>query len=274
MELPEAMRVLAGLTADQWGLVTAAQANATGVDNSTLHRLVAADLLDRVTRGVYAATSAVEDRLWRHKAAWLLLEPTVPAWKREPLGPAGGVLSHRSAAAALGLGDLVEERIELSVPHRRVTRNPDVRLRVRTVGAHELTDVDGLPVTSVERTVVDLLDDHVDGGHVADIAAQALRRNLVDRSRLERTLAEYVHRKGGRGSGSRRGVLRHLLAQATVPSGQDQVSALIERFVKKHYSSGLSDVLKEFLFSLNRYVEENAGRAVDGTRGGDAGPNS
>lgn len=208
------MAELAGYTADQWGLVTTAQANAAGVDNSTLHRLVEEGLLDRVTRGVYAATSAVEDPLRRHRAAWLLLDPTVPAWRREPLSRDGGVVSHRSATIAFGVGDLVEDRVELTVPRRRTTRNTEVRLRVRPLARDDVTEVDGLPVTTVERTVDDLLEDGVDGGHVGDVISHALRRGLTTGERLVPRLGRHGKALGVRGRDGER-VLEHLLDQAT-----------------------------------------------------------
>ncbi|GAA2680460.1 MULTISPECIES: type IV toxin-antitoxin system AbiEi family antitoxin domain-containing protein [Actinosynnema] len=216
--MTEALRVLSGLTADQWGLVTTTQANAIGVGNATLNRMVAANLLDRVTRGVYSVTTAVPDPLWRHKAAWLLLEPAAPAWKREPLGRNGGVVSHVSATVVLGLGDLGEEHVELSVPRRRTTRNPGVRFRIRELAPHEVTEVGGLPVTGVERTVADLLDDGVDGGHVADVAAQALRRGMADRDGLARSLGGRARSLGARGQGhdAELAALDLLLAQATI----------------------------------------------------------
>src|SRR5262245_25626104 len=106
MEAGAAINALAAYTADQWGLVTTAQANLAGIDNVTLNRLVSTGFLDHVRRGVYAATAAPEDFLRQHKAVWLLLHPAVPAWSRPKLDPHGGVLSHRSAAQAYQVGDL------------------------------------------------------------------------------------------------------------------------------------------------------------------------
>ncbi|XVV02818.1 type IV toxin-antitoxin system AbiEi family antitoxin domain-containing protein [Actinosynnema sp. CA-248983] len=216
MGLAGAMTNLAGYTADQWGLVTTAQANMAGVDNSTLHRLVAEGLLDRVTRGVYASASATEDPLRRHRAAWLLLNPATPAWERTPLEPNGGVISHRSAATVLGVGDLAEDRIELTVPSRRTTRHTDVKLRIRALDTQDVTDVGGLPVTTIERTVDDLLADGVDGGHVGDVVAHALRRGMTTGERLVPRLGRHGKSLGIR---SRDGehVLQHLLDQATNP---------------------------------------------------------
>jgi hypothetical protein len=55
-----------------------------------------------------------------------------------------------------------------------------VRLRRGTLTPAEITVVDGLPVTTVERTILDLLADHTDGGHVGDMIADAARRGVID----------------------------------------------------------------------------------------------
>src|SRR6266498_2783860 len=87
-------------TADeQWGLVTKPQAEATGLAWSTLARQVRNGVLERVAHGVYRIRGAGFVDHLELRAAWLQLNPSVPAWEREP---ADGVVSHRSAADLLG----------------------------------------------------------------------------------------------------------------------------------------------------------------------------
>ncbi|MDQ3580019.1 MAG: type IV toxin-antitoxin system AbiEi family antitoxin domain-containing protein, partial [Actinomycetota bacterium] len=61
MELARAVKKLGAYTAEQWGLVTTAQAKSVGVDGVTLGRLVKVDLLERVQQGCYLSTSVSED---------------------------------------------------------------------------------------------------------------------------------------------------------------------------------------------------------------------
>jgi len=199
MEAAKAMRALAGYTADQWGLVTTAQANIAGVDNETLARLVEAGLLDHVRRGAYAATAAGDDAIREQKAAWLLLNPSVPAWRRPRVDPHGGVLSHRTAALIHRVGDLPAGTIEFTVPRRRASKHPDLSFRIAQLPDNDVTLIDGLPVTTVERTIADLIADHIDGGHATDIIEQALRRGQVEPdtlvARLEQNITRQVSRK-------------------------------------------------------------------------------
>ncbi|MPY79992.1 MAG: hypothetical protein GEV04_16345, partial [Actinophytocola sp.] len=165
MRLAEAIRVVSDHAADQWGMLTTAQATAAGVNRTTLVRLVDAGLLESPARTVYMVPAATPTHI-EERAAWLRLEPRRPAWQRGPLDSDGGVLSHRTAAKIHGLGDLPTDGVEITVPRRRTTRDPQVRLRRAALTPSEVTVIDGLPVTTVERTILDLLADHIDGGHV------------------------------------------------------------------------------------------------------------
>jgi predicted transcriptional regulator of viral defense system len=211
MRQTEALRLVGEYAADQGGLVTTAQAKLVGVDGVTLRRLVDSGLLEHVTHGVYGMPAAMAAEHVPERAAWLRLAAGRPGWERQPLDPDGGVLSHRSAAALHGLGDVVTDGVELTVPRRRASRDPQVRLRIAKLTEDEVTSVAGLPVTTAERTIADLLADHTDGGHVGDMIADALRRELVDLDALATRVARFAAAYGVHDRGADRG--RKLIAQ-------------------------------------------------------------
>ncbi|MGH3932114.1 MAG: type IV toxin-antitoxin system AbiEi family antitoxin domain-containing protein, partial [Pseudonocardiaceae bacterium] len=159
MKVAQALRIVGDYAAGQWGMVTTAQAVAAGVDRTTLARLVNAGLLESPARGVYLVPAASPTHV-DERAAWLRLEPSRAAWQRQALDADGGVLSHRSATRIHGLGDLLTSGVDITVPRRRTTRDPRVHLRRGTLTADEVIVIDGLPVTTAERTVLDLLADH------------------------------------------------------------------------------------------------------------------
>lgn len=212
MRMAQALRIVGDHAADQWGMVTTAQAVAAGVDRTTLARLVDAGLLESPTRGVYAVPAASPKHV-DERAAWLRLAPRRPAWRRQPLDADGGVISHRSAAKIHSLGDLITDGVEITVPRRRTTRDPRVRLRRGTLTPNDVTVIDGLPVTTVERTILDLLADHVDGGHAGDVIADALRRNDLDLDQLAGKATSHAAKYGVRGRDGR-ALLNTLLDQA------------------------------------------------------------
>lgn len=227
MKTSYALRIVGDLAADQWGMVTTAQAGDAGVDRTTLTRLVDAGLLESPARGVYLIPAASPTHV-EERAAWLRLQPQRPAWQRQPLDPDSGVMSHRSAAKIHDLGDLIPGSVEITVPRRRTTRDPHVRLRRGTLTPDDVTVVDGLPVTTVERTILDLLADHTDGGHVGDVVADALRRNDIDIDQLGEKAGVHATKYGIRGRDGH-ALLRTLLAQATDANARrrDQMATLL-----------------------------------------------
>ena len=163
---------LAKIAEDQWGLVTRRQAERADVSQATLQRLATTGVLDRVAQGVYRLTGAPPPDHLELRAAWLQLAPEVPAWERTP---EQGVVSHRSAAALHGLGHLPADRHEFTLPARRQSRRPDVRLHYRAVRPGEWIVLHGMPVMRPSRIAADLLDDKEDPEAVAQVIADALR---------------------------------------------------------------------------------------------------
>ena len=166
------------LASGQWGLLTAAQAEREAVTRSQLNRLAEAGILERVERGVYATTSSTdENRALR--AAWLALDPARTAEERlaDPVG--AGVVSHTSAAGLHKLGDLLDDVPEVTYSHRKQTRR-GIRLHRGDLTEADVTLVDGLPTTTEERTVTDLLRDGHDPEHIAQIIGQGVRRGVID----------------------------------------------------------------------------------------------
>src|SRR6266511_2462670 len=163
---------LAQIARDQWGLVTRRQAERSGVSPATLQRLASVGVLERVAQGVYHLAGAPTPDHLELRATWLQLAPDVLAWKRTP---PEGVVSHRSAAAVYGLGHLPADRHEFTLPARRQSRRPDVRLHHRQVADGEWISLRGLLVTRPARIAADLLADREDPEAVAQIIADAIR---------------------------------------------------------------------------------------------------
>ena len=122
---------LAEIAEDQWGLVTRRQAERAGVSADALRRLTRDSSLERVASGVYHLAGAPSPDHKELRAAWLRLAPDIPAWERKP---DEGVVSHRSAAALYGLGDLPADRHEFTVAKRKQSSRPDMRLHHRQLG--------------------------------------------------------------------------------------------------------------------------------------------
>lgn len=196
MKRTEAQSILGELAASQFGLVTSAQAKALGVDGVTLLRLRDAGLLDQVGRGVHLINGAAPPTHLEIRVAWLRLDPTRPAWERDGFGEKDGVVSHRSACLLHQLGDIPAPNVELTVSGRLSTREHWVKLHRHDgpLPVDDVTHVDGLPVTTVNRTVLDLLRSGADAGHVGGVIADAERRGLLDLDALAEQAGRYADR--------------------------------------------------------------------------------
>ena len=162
------------LTQDQWGLVTRRQMVERGIGQTTIERLsTEGGALERVATGVYRIAAAPLPDHLELRAAWLQLAPGKPAWSRTS---DEGVVSHRSAASMYGIGDLPADTQEFTMPRRRQTQRPDVRIHVRKLTTQEWIGLKGLPVTRPSRIASDLLSDNEDPEAIARLIAESIRR--------------------------------------------------------------------------------------------------
>ena len=231
--------VLGAVAADQWGLVTAAQAKAAGLNGVQLKRLAEAGLVEIVARGVYLLAAAGQPRHLEIKAAWLRLQPAMPAWERPVAGPDSGVVSHASACQLHEVGDIPAPAVEISVPRRRTTTEPFVHLRTAPVAASDVTIVDGLPVTTASRTIEDLLRAKADGGHAGGVIADAERRGLVDLDDLCDRVQPYTRSYGLPRTADGRALIEHLVAQA----GESLQAQQLEHAAQRGFDLGSAAVV-------------------------------
>lgn len=208
---------LAELAEDQWGLLTRRQAEAAGISPATLQRLSGAEgPLERMAHGVYHLAGAPLPEHAQLRAAWLALAPETLAWERRP---EQGVVSHRSAAALYGLGELPADRHDFIVAARRQTRRPDVRIHRGTLRRGEWEMLRGLPVTTPARTASDLLADREDPEAVARVVVDSLARKNEWAGNYPDELAPWSGSLGlVRGDGL--AALRHLLNLSGAPEAE------------------------------------------------------
>jgi predicted transcriptional regulator of viral defense system len=110
------------------------------------------------------------------------------------------VVSGPAAAYLHGLGQIVPEPYEFTVPARRKTRRDGIVLKSRRLAPADVTRREGLPVTTQERTVADLVEGWQDLSIVGGVVADATG---VDSGRMSELLAPFAARYGlRRGDGA------------------------------------------------------------------------
>lgn len=204
------------LAEEQGGLFTAAQARNAGARRPQLADLLHAGTIYRVQHGIYRLTGTPPDPWGHARAAWLALAPELTASDRlrDPEGP-GAVISHRTAARMLNLGDIEADRIDLTTATPRTTRNPDVALHTANLTRDQWILQAGLPVTSPETTIADLTAIGTDLGHLATITRDAALRHDIDTPTLEGALDPHASTHGYTNG---RQLLAHLVQTAGAPA--------------------------------------------------------
>lgn len=194
MSVVDVLRALNVLASAQWGLVTTAQAGRHRVSRLQLSRLVEDGLLERVTQGVYRASGVPADRHEALKAVWLSIDPALTAEERLRRHGTDAIVSGPTAAHLLGIGDLLPEPYEFTAPTRRQTQRHELRYRTRQLPPDSVTVREGLPVTTIEQTIADLVEAHTDRTLVAGALGEAGER--LDRARLAELLTPLAARNG------------------------------------------------------------------------------
>lgn len=174
MRKSENIRELEYLASSQWGMFTSAQARALGVSGTQLSRLVTAGAVELMRRGTYRYVVGEETSHAYIKAAWLAAYPKSTAAERLRARPLDAVVAGRTASALHGIGDLHEDPYTFIVRVRRQTSFADLEFHTWPLDDRDVTFVEGLPVTTMERTIVDLVKGRQDPEHIRRAVVDAL----------------------------------------------------------------------------------------------------
>ena len=167
-ELPQGLiddEALSALAARQHGAISRAQVYAAGGTRNTVRRRVRAKGWISASPDVFRIRGSVPT--WRQS-----LMVAVLAW-----GP-DAYVSHRAAGSLFGLPGLTEQPAELTVPRDRRRRGAPGIVHEGDVDALDCTVVDGIPVTTIARTLVDIAA-VCDRDLVEEIYDDARARRLV-----------------------------------------------------------------------------------------------
>lgn len=155
----------------QAGYFTASQAQTVGFSTERLSANVKNGRFVRITQGVY--------RLYHFPGS--PYEDMFVAWLRA--GPSS-VISHESALAIYELSDVLPGEIHLIVPRSASRRRRCIRQHTNRLQADEITKRNGLPITTVERTLADLIITGLAEEQIRQAIQEALQRGLTDREKL------------------------------------------------------------------------------------------
>ena len=164
------------LASEQRGYFTTAQAREYGYSRSLLAHHAKTGTFQRIYTGVYRFRDYPSTPREELAAAWLAVGKDV------------ALVSHESALELWELGDLIPETVHLSVPRtrRHLPRLPGVTIHTTTrpLDQDNVQTLEGLPVTTPARTLLDVADANVEPHQIGFALYQAIRRGWIDRDTL------------------------------------------------------------------------------------------
>jgi hypothetical protein len=197
-------------------VISRGQLRAASVAPATIDYWVRTGRLRVVHRGVYAVGGSVLRVEGRRLAAVLACG-------------AGAVLSHRSAAAHWGMLATGQTHVDVAAPASR-HGVPGIRLhRTRSLDAQDTTSHEGIPITTVHRTLLDLAST-ARPAELERALAQAMHLQLYDQRAIDDVIARS---NGHRGTGA--------LARATKRPVQVTKSEWEDRMLRIVGGAGLPE---------------------------------
>lgn len=184
MRTSQALREIAEVTAEQWGLITAAQAQSVGIGRMQLSRLADSGHLKHVLHGVYKDAGSPIDNFETIKANWLAANPSKFAYERITAKVPDFVASGITATHLFEIGDFEPSYVQFTTAKRKQTQRNGIVFKTQVLKPENITYEQGLPVTRIEQTVTDLIAEHQDFSHVAQILAEANKIRIIDNKLL------------------------------------------------------------------------------------------
>lgn len=186
-----------------------------------------------------------------------------PTWRGDLLAAcwAGGfraVASHRSAAALWGLPGARRNVAEITCPRWLRGRHPAVVVHeTNELGQLDITEIDGIPVSRIERTLLDIAA--VCGERTVDMALDSADRRELTKPADIRAMLIRVAKPGRRGVRKLRRLLDMRTPERRTPESEAETQLL--RVLRTH---GLPDpVLQYEIYDGDRFVARVDAAYVD-----------
>jgi predicted transcriptional regulator of viral defense system len=169
------------LAEQQAGYFTARQAARAGFSGERLSDYSKNGRFDRLAHGVYRLAQFPSSRFEDLFVAWL------KCGRRS-------AISHESALGLYDLSDVLPGEVHVTIPRTGSRRRKGTRLHTNRLPPTSVVKREGLPVTSVPRTIADVAKAGLSEDHVARAIREALERGLT----TSQALVAEAKRRGGR----------------------------------------------------------------------------
>lgn len=156
---------------DQAGYFSLDQAQEIGLHRSQIYRDIRRGRIQKAGWGVYRFVQFPASRHEEIHAAILSAGDKA-------------VVGFQTALYVYELSDIIPNEIHLILPPNSSRRRPGIRVHTICLNAEDCTNFEGLPITTVAKTIVDCAFSHVDDEHIELAIVQALQRGITTKPKL------------------------------------------------------------------------------------------
>lgn len=237
------------LASGQWGLFTAAQAIRFGISRNQLTRMAHDGRIEPVMYGTYRMAVGEETSHTAIKAAWLSLYPKKTAYERLSVLPYDAIVTGRTAACLQGFGDFYESPYCFVITERKRTTRKELELLHYPVEERDIDLTFGIPSTTPERTLADLIQLEEDQSLVENYIEQTASSGYIfDEQRLISLLEQLRHSYGyENGATFARKLLNRNAIPAALVSSLSQTVRVLESSTALRDATELQNLISKSL---------------------------
>ena len=164
-------RALYSIAEDQGGYFSLSQANSIGIRRNQIYRAVKQSTIERVYHGVYRLVLFPAGQFEETYAAVVSMGDKA-------------VVGYETALYVYGLSDIIPVNIHLIMPRSSSRRRKHVKMHTAKLDDQEITSYEGFRITTVARTIVDVLSAHADTDQVHMAISQAIAQGMTTPAKL------------------------------------------------------------------------------------------
>lgn len=151
---------------DQGGYFSLSQADSVGIRRNQIYRNVKHSKIERVYPGVYRLALFPAHQFEEIYAAVVSIGEEA-------------VVGYETALYVYGLSDIIPSEIHIIVPRSSSRRRTHIKMHTNQLDAHDITNYEGFRITTVSRSIVDVLATHISFDQVQLALTQAITRGLT-----------------------------------------------------------------------------------------------
>jgi predicted transcriptional regulator of viral defense system len=162
----EPEKALYEIAEDQGGYFSLSQAESVGIRRNQIYRDVERSKIERVYPGVYRLALFPANQYEEIYAAVVSIGEEA-------------IVCFETALYVYGLSDIIPSEIHIIVPRSSSRRRTHIKMHTNQLDDQDITSFEGFRITTVARTLVDVLATHVSLDQVELAITQAISRGLT-----------------------------------------------------------------------------------------------